>query len=155
MFVKKAGLKKGISRSRRGAAALEFGLVCPLLIVLVTAITEIGYSMFQAIQISAAAEAGVMYAISAGKDQAGTVSAVQNATSLSNVSVNVTFTCGCSSASGVTYTSDCVHRCSGAGAYLVGTYIIVKASAGRQSLLGLPWLPLPSTLSAQGMFRRS
>ncbi len=149
----KATLKKGISRSRRGVAALEFGLATPLLVMLLAGIVEIGFSLFQAIQISAAAEAGVMYAIQAGKDQAGTVAATQNATSLSNVSVNVTFTCGCSSATGITYTSDCVSNCP--GGYLVGSYIVVKASAARQSIIGASWLPLPSTLSAQGIFRRS
>ena len=48
---------KAIHRGGRGTAAIEFGIGIAFLALLVTGIVEVGYSMYQATQVTYAAEA--------------------------------------------------------------------------------------------------
>ena len=104
----------------RGTAALEFGLAVPLLALLLTAIVEIGFSMYQAMQANYAAEAGLAYAAKNGWDSSGIASAATGSTGLSGMTATPTQFCGCASYTGLA-TATCGATCSGGGT--AGQYI--------------------------------
>lgn len=58
-------------RSKSGTAAIEFGLFIPFLLILFTGTVELGFAMYEAMQVNNAAEAGMLYAAKNGWDSAG------------------------------------------------------------------------------------
>jgi len=67
------------SRRRRGSAALEFGLLLPLLATLAMATTDWGLAIEQRIRLQTAARAGAEVAIVRPSDTAGITAAVREA----------------------------------------------------------------------------
>lgn len=83
--------------SRRGAAAVEFALMVPVVVVGLTYVADLGRATFQKIEMESAARAGAQMAI---RDRANT-SAIQQTTvdstdlTLTTSDVSVTETCRC------------------------------------------------------------
>jgi Flp pilus assembly protein TadG len=152
MLQSRTGLRKGGWRAQKGVAALEFGLAVPLLAVLITAIVEIGYSMYQAMQVAYVAESGLGYAQKYGWKSSDIARSAANSTSLSGVTVTPTQYCACPSASGLA-TAACGSSCSSGSA--AGQYIKVSVSVQRKSIIGTTGFGLPSTLSAQAILRQN
>src|SRR5687768_2593828 len=88
-------------RGEAGLAALEFGLLAPFLVLLLVAATEIGSSVYQAMQAQNAAEAGAVYVSKHGFNVAGITSAVANATAAASIAATPAPSqfCGCPVAS--------------------------------------------------------
>ena len=143
---------KGSRRALRGTAALEFGLAVPLLALLLTAIVEIGFSMYQAMQTNYAAEAGLAYAAKNGWDSSGIASAATGSTGLSGMTATPTQFCGCPSSTGIA-TVTCGATCS--GGQTAGQYITISVSLTRTSILGTTGCGLPSSFSAQSILRQN
>ncbi len=152
MLLGKSRQSKGRRRTRAGMAALEFGLAVPLLVILLTGTAEIGFSMYQAMQVVYAADAGLAYAAKNGWDSAGITSTAQNATGLSGISATPTQYCGCPTASGIT-TATCGSTC--ASGNTAGQYIKISVSLTRISLIGGVGFGLPSSFSAQSILRQN
>ena len=152
MLPRRVGQGRGNRRACRGTAALEFGLAVPLLALLITAIVEIGFSMYQAMQVTYAAEAGLAYAAKNGWDSAGITSAAVNSTGLSGMSASPTQFCGCPSATGIA-TATCGTTC--ASGDTAGQYIKIGVSLTRTSLIGTTGFGLPSSFSAQSILRQN
>ena len=123
MPLRKSRYGKGSRRALRGTAALEFGLAVPLLALLLTAIVEIGFSMYQAMQANYAAEAGLAYAAKNGWDATGIASAVTGSTGLSGMTATPTQFCGCPTYTGLT-AATCGDTCS--GGQTAGQYIRIQ-----------------------------
>ncbi len=149
----------GRSTSRRwtekGTAAVEFALISPLLLILLTGIVEIGMAGYQAMQAQAAVEAGALYAAQNGAgDLAAIGQAVVNATGTSGLTATpapVAF-CGCPTASGVvSQNADCTTPCAGGTA--PGHYVRVSAAVPHQTIMPFLTLPLPASLTAQSTVR--
>jgi Flp pilus assembly protein TadG len=142
-------------RARAGLAALEFGLAVPLLVLMLTAIAEIGFSMYQAMQVAYAADAGLAYAAKNGWDPTGITNAAQNSTNLSGISAWTKQFCGCPGASGITAVA-CDATCTvGNTRTACGQYIRVNASLTRVSLIGVTGFGLPASFSAQSILRQN
>lgn len=95
------------ARSRRGAAALEFGLVAPILITLLLAVSDIGGAIQQNIRLEAAARSALGYAhLYSDTNQLGTIRnyIITALNGWNDVTVsNVVATCDCATtANGVT-----------------------------------------------------
>jgi Flp pilus assembly protein TadG len=144
--------KHGSRRTLRGTAALEFGLAVPLLAILLTAIVEIGFSMYQAMQTNYAAEAGLAYAAKNGWDATGIASAVTGSTGLSGMTATPTQFCGCSSYTGIA-NATCGTTCS--SGQTAGQYIKVSVSLTRMSIIGTTGFGLPASFSAQSILRQN
>lgn len=147
--------KPGQSRRHRlnsGTAALEFALTVPFLVVFLMAVAELGFAMYEAMQVYNSAEAGVLYASKNGFDSAGISAAVVNATGAQGVTASPAPTqfCGCPQTSGVT-TISCSATCTGGTA--PGQYARVYAALPHQSILPAFALPIPATLTAQAIIR--
>ena len=152
MLPGKSRYGKGVRRALAGTAALEFGLAIPFLAILVTGIVEIGFSMYQAMQVTYAAEAGLAYAAKKGWDSTGITNAAVNSTGLSGMSVTPTQFCACPSTSGLT-TATCSTTCSSGNE--AGQYIKISVSLTRKSIVGATSFGLPSTVSAQAILRQN
>jgi Flp pilus assembly protein TadG len=135
-----------------GTAAIEFGLVAPFLLILLAGTVEIGFSVWQAMQVQAAAEAGAGYAIKHGWNASAISTAVVNATAATNITASpAPFEfCGCPATSGVT-TVVCTATCTGDSAPSV--YVKVGASMPHSVILSDLGLPIPATLTASATVR--
>lgn len=137
---------------QRGTAAIEFGLAAPLLLVILMGLVELGFAMYQAMQVTDSVEAGAIYAAKNGYDAAGISAAVVNATGTAGITATpapVQF-CGCPSTSGIT-TTTCSATCS--DGKTPGQYVRISASLARVTILPYPALGLPATLSATSVVR--
>jgi Flp pilus assembly protein TadG len=141
--------------ARDGLAAVEFGLLAPMLLLIVAASVDLGLAYSAQIKVQQAAQAGAQYALLHGYDSTKITSAVTSATTLS-VSANPAPTqqCGCLSGSTVTLsgTPPCLVTCG--NGLTPGTYVIVKAQATYTPLI--PYATLlssPTTLTSQAQVR--
>jgi len=146
-----AKIKKSIF-ANAGTAAIEFGLMVPFLLILLAGLVEIGFSVWQAMQVQAAAEAGAGYAIKHGWNAAAISNAVVNATEATNITASpAPFEfCGCPAASGVT-TIACNSTCT--GGFAPSVYVQVGASMPHSVILSYLNLPIPATLTATATVR--
>jgi Flp pilus assembly protein TadG len=135
-----------------GAAAIEFGVVIPMLALMVTAVIDIGLGVHSKMQLEDAAQAGVEWAIRNGFDANGISAAVTNATNNSNITATpapVQF-CGCASGSAIS-SATCGTPCpDGAQA---GTYVTVSAQATFNTTLNYPAVPSTYNFATQSTAR--
>ncbi len=139
-------------RARRGTAAIEFALAAPLLATLVMGVVELGFDIYQEMQVQNAVEAGALYAAKNGSDSAGISAAVLSATGAANITASpapLQF-CGCPDANGIN-AATCGTACPGGAS--VGSYIRISASAARISILPSASFGLPATLTGQAVIR--
>ena len=140
------------SRDDKGVAALEFGLIAPLLIAIAVCTVDLGMGFYQNMQVQNAAQAGATYASLHGFAATGISNAVLSATDVSGLTVSPApaQACGCPSSAGIVWT-DCSMQCSGGAS--PGTYVTVGAQATYNTLLPYPGVPQSFTLSAQTVVR--
>jgi Flp pilus assembly protein TadG len=145
------------SRSKSGTAAIEFALFTPLLLIVLTGTVELGFLMYEAMQVNDAVEAGALYAAANSFNAANITSAVTNASVLPTGLNTLTATpaptqfCGCPTAAGVTNLGSppcSATACSGSPA---GTYVQVNASLTHTIIIPNPWVP--TTLTAIAVIR--
>ncbi len=137
-----------------GTAAIEFALCIPFFLILLMGLVEVGFAMYQSMQVHNSVEAGMLYASKNGWDPGGIAiaAAVENATGTQGITAMpapVQF-CGCPSASGVVETA-CNSSCADGNP--PGQYIRINASFVHETILPYPGLPLPTTLTAQSIIR--
>jgi len=138
--------------AHRGTAAIEFALAIPILLVLAAGTAEIGFAVYEAMQVYDSVEAGVLYAAKNGFDATGISAAVVNATGMSGITATPAPTqfCGCPSAGGVV-TATCGATCGSGG--VAGTYVRISAAYTHETILNYPSFGLPTTLTAQSVVR--
>jgi Flp pilus assembly protein TadG len=120
--------------------------------MLLMGVVELGYAMYESMQVHNSVEAGAVYAVRSGGDLVGTATAVVNATGTQGITATpapVQF-CGCPSESGIV-TSSCSATCANGNS--PGTYVRVSASLAHQTILPYPGLSLPTTMTAQSTVR--
>ena len=125
---------RAAARDTRGVAAIEFGLMIPVLSLMVVSVTDIGLAVYRKMQVEDAAQAGAQYAIAHGFDTSGISSAVTSATNSTAITASpppAQF-CGCPTSTGVS-TVSCGTVCTG-GAQ-AGTYLTVSAQATYYTLI--------------------
>jgi Flp pilus assembly protein TadG len=113
-------------RDRKGVSTLEFGLVAPVLILVLLGVFDLGNALQQSIRLESAARAGAQYAFAYPGDEAGIAAAVRaNLTGWSNVVVQRPVrVCKCADGTGV----DCSTGTCDGGATLPITYISVTVT---------------------------
>lgn len=137
---------------QRGVAAAEFGILVPLLSLMVVSVTDVGLALYRKMQVENAAQAGAQYAIARGFDASGIANAVASATSATNITASpppVQF-CGCPTAAGVS-AATCGTVCTG-GAQ-AGTYTTVSARATYYTIIDYQIVSATYTYTAQSTAR--
>ncbi|HET6377458.1 MAG TPA: TadE family protein [Methylocella sp.] len=143
-----------------GTAAIEFGLAVPVLVILLTGTVELGFLMYESMQVNNAVEAGVLFAAKNGWDPAGIENAVVKASnvygaggpSLTAAPAPAKF-CGCPTASGIMNSGTCNSPSPCADGSMPGTYVRISAELPHLSILPgastlIPKLPSKSAASA-------
>jgi hypothetical protein len=147
--------------SESGTAAIEFGLFIPTLLILLTGTVELGFLMYEGMQVNNAVEAGMLYvAANPTFNSAAISTAVTNASLLPTGLNTLTATpaptqfCGCPTAAGITNLGapPCsATPCSGSPA---GTYVQINAALTHTIIIPAPtsW-GMPTTLTATAIIR--
>lgn len=142
-------------RARDGLAAVEFGLLAPMLLLIVAASVDLGMAYSAQIKVQQAAQAGAQYALKHGFDSTKIPAAVTSATALSvSATPAPTQQCGCLSGTTVTLsgTPPCLVTCG--NGLTPGTYVTVNAQATYTPII--PYATLlssPTTLTSQAQVR--
>lgn len=138
--------------SIRGAAAIEFGVIAPLLVLMAISAVDLGMGVYRKMQVQNAAQAGLEYAIAHGFNATSIASAVTSATTFSGISASPTPTqfCGCASSTGISSIS-CSSTCSGGAT--PGTYVQVSAQGSYTTLLSYPGIDKSFNFTAQSTVR--
>jgi TadE-like protein len=133
---------------KRGSAAIEFGLLVPLLVTLLLGCAELGFFIQQTMAVNNAVEAGITLAAKKGFDAAAISSAVLNGASLPGLQASPapTVFCGCV-VGGVVTQSACDVKCS--NSLLPGHYARIGATVKAQTIMPTAMLPLPDTIAVQ------
>ena len=135
-----------------GVAAIEFGIIVPILVLMVVATADIGMGFYRKMQVEGAAQTGAAWAMKNGFDANLISNAVTSATSALAISVSpapVHF-CGCASGSSIS-TATCGTTCSGGA--LAGTYTTVSAQMTYNTILPYGLFPSTYNFSLQSTVR--
>jgi Flp pilus assembly protein TadG len=135
---------------RSGSPAVEFALVLPFAVILLTGLLEFGMALYQSDSLEAGARAGAQYALAKGLDSAGIESAVEAASNLDPGSLYVVSDEFCECAG--TYYATCPTACSPATTTLE-RYISVTVDQTYTPLLGLVDFAVPDTLHGEATVR--
>jgi Flp pilus assembly protein TadG len=138
--------------SQAGIAAIEFGLLAPFLVLLLVAATEIGSSIYQAMQAQNAAEAGAVYVSKHGFEVLGISNAVVNATTAAGITATPAPSqfCGCPVVSGITEVA-CTVTCGDGSA--PGQYVRINARVTHTPLISLSSVIIPAAFTGQAIIR--
>lgn len=137
-------------RDRRGAAAVEFALLMPVLFLLLAGLIDVSRLITQSMQVRAAAQAGADHAQRHGWNEAAVRAAVTSATPLevaADPAPQVVTACVEAQAIAPTTAATC------AAGGKPGTFVRVAARAPFKSLMPWPGFALPSALTGQAVVR--
>ena len=145
-----------IAHADRGLAAVEFGLIAPVLIMLVLGLFDFGLAYRQQLNVNAAAEAGASYAVTNGFNATQISSAVTSSVAGIQSSPAPTEFCGCPNAtSGITQSSSptppCVVHCPDGSS--PGVYVSVTALLSYTTVVPWPGITNPLQLTSNQMVR--
>jgi Flp pilus assembly protein TadG len=135
-----------------GTVAIEAALILPLLVLLFTALFDIGVAAYESMRVQAAAEAGAQYAAKYTWDPDAVAAIVAGASGHDPIAADpapVQF-CGCPTG-GTLATLACGATCTDGTRPSV--YARVSASVTHFTVLDYPALPKPLTLTAQAITR--
>jgi Flp pilus assembly protein TadG len=138
-------------RDTRGAAAVEFALVLPVLTAFLFPVTDLGMQGYAEMQLQTAVQSGAHYAVMHGWKSSEIQAAVTNATAWTSISVAAPVkACGCAGGTAVT-PATCGDVCpNGAPA---GTYVTVSASLPFTPIFPYEAIGASRTLNAQSTVR--
>jgi Flp pilus assembly protein TadG len=138
-----------------GAAGVEFALMAPALIVLLIGAVDVGDLAYQKAQVSAAANAGALYAIHNGGGSTSNIATA--ASSATPITLSATPTVStlyyCVGGDGTLTAAASAGASCGAGKPVAGTYIQVTTQATYKPLVSWGNWSSPTTLSAQTIVR--
>ena len=136
----------------RGAVAIEFAITASLLLIPFLGVAEVGYAVYQSMQVQSAVEAGALYASKNGFNPTNISLAVQNASSATGVQAIPAPSefYGCPSSTGIAVVAS---SATCAGGTSPGTYVQINATLTRTSLIANSGLTLPATLLAKSIVR--
>lgn len=139
-------------RNRRGAVALEFGLLIPVLSTIAVGVTDLSIGFARKMAVQAAAEAGAQYAALHGYSSGAITTAITSATNLAGISATPapSQSCGCASGTSIT-AATCGSTC--ASGQKAATYVTSSAQYTYTMILNYPGLSNPVTLSAATTIR--
>jgi len=129
----------------KGASLVEFGLLLPLLCLLLIGVIDFGRAYYLDIEVSNAAHAGALYGTQNSTDITGMQNAATgDAQDVTGMTATATYGCECSDGSSVTPLCSSQPTC---GVNAVN-YVQVTTSATYHPLF--PWPGIPSSVSLQG-----
>lgn len=135
-----------------GSPAVEFGLLAPILVVILFGTIDLGALTYQSMEVAVAAHAGADYAMHSGWNSSSIQTAVTSATPIvvtASPAPTLTSYCITGGALVVANNSTCP------SGQAPGNYVTVSAHAVFTPIIAWSDFGLPSTLSAQATVRIS
>lgn len=147
------GFLTRLGRDRAGVAAVELGLIAPILAALVIPMVDLGIGAYDKMRIQDAAEAAAQYALAnASSYNASSIqSAATNATTLSGVTATAAEACHCVTSGALGSAVSCATTC--ADGSTPGTYVSVSTQMSYSLLFTYPGLTNPMPLSGYAIVR--
>ncbi len=147
------GFLTRLGRDRAGVAAVELGLIAPVLAALVIPMIDLGIGAYDKMRVQDSAEAGAQYALAnASNYNASSIqSAATNATSLTSVTATVGKTCNCITGGAIGAAVGCATTC--ADGSTPGTYVSVSTNMSLSLLFSYPGLTNPMPLTGYALVR--
>ena len=154
-----ASLLKRLAATSRGVAAVELGLLLPLVTGLIVPLVDLGMGAYTQMQLVDAAQAGADYAARTaayGFVASNVQSAATGATVLTGVTATASQVCGCVSGTTISTfagtTPPCAQTCGSGGP---GLFVTVSTNANYTPLFPYPVLTTNGyvTLAAQAVVR--
>lgn len=135
---------------RRGASAVEFGMIAPVMVLLFAGMVDLAGAMQQTIRLESAARASAQYAMGFPGDTSGIVAATAAALGAGDGTVAVVPAyCACPGG-GSTAVSCEGTPCDGSPS---AVYVEVSVTRPYAAIIGLGGYVLPSTLSGTAVTR--
>lgn len=138
-----------LAADRRGAAAVEFALLLPMLALLLAGLFDVSRLISASMQVRAAAQAGADFARTHGWDAAKVETAARSATPLAGVTAAPAAFQGCASGGGIVPAPG--PACAGGAP--AGSFVAVAASAPFRPLAPWPEVVLPDEVRARAVVR--
>ena len=142
----------GLRRRRRGAAAVEFALMMPVILLALAGVTDFGRLVFDKMELTSAVRSGAQFALAYRTDTTGIRQSVVDATNLGLSLSDVTATESCECADGSTVV--CGEVCGDASS---NRYLMTITAQQSFSPLFVPFsmieYTVPSLLSATTTIR--
>ncbi|MDE3105881.1 MAG: pilus assembly protein [Acidobacteriota bacterium] len=141
-----------VPAGERGQSLVELAVVMPFLLLLFLGIVEFGYLFYVGIEVSNAAQAGVMYGAQTHASASDTpgmqAAALAEGVNVASLSAAASHFCSCSGGSG---TSTCTYGdCPG---YRILEFVQVNTQATVAPPVTLPGLPSTFTLYGKSVMR--
>ncbi len=137
---------------RRGTAIVDFGLIVPMLALMVLAVSDIGLGVRRKMQVENAVQTAAAYAIARGFDAAAVTSIVTG--SVNGVTINAspapTQFCGCATGTAIA-AATCGSICPNGNA--AGTYVTISAQSSYSTTLNYSVVPNTYTFTAASTVR--
>lgn len=144
------GMLARLRRCRRGTSAAEFGMIAPVMVLLLAGLVDLAGAMQQTIRLESAARAGAQYAMGFPEDTAGIITATAAAIGAGDGTVAVVPAyCACPGG-GTTAVSCDGTPCDGAPAAI---YVEVQITRPYAAIIGIGGFALPSTLRGTAVAR--
>lgn len=142
---------RGLLARSEGTAAIEFALILPVLVLIVTGVVEIGLTVRDSMRVQEAVSAGALYADQHGFDAAKISTAVTSAVSGAAITAAPApaVSYGCPTASAITASAQGAACADG---FYARTYVTVSAQMPRTQVFGAVF-GLPDTLTATSTAR--
>ena len=139
--------RERIANRRSGAAAIEFALLTPVVLLLILAGIDFGSVLYEKMRLGSAARAGVQYALQSNfswQDLDGVRQSVRDATGLDpgSVTINTTQFCECGDGTAI----ECTNICVGDGQ--PRRYVNVTVDEEFPILFSYPGIDNPVSLTA-------
>ena len=146
------GFARNAGEGIAGAAALEFAIIGPTLVLFAVCSADLGLGIYRGMQVRTAARAGAQYAMAHGFVAGSISNAILSATSNPGISASPAPSrfCGCPTGTGIS-AAPCNSACP--GGTTAGTYVTASAQATYRTLLPYPLLPDSFALTAQETVR--
>ncbi len=141
-------LVKRLGRDRSGVAAVELGLIAPVLAAILIPMIDLGVGGYDKMRVQNAAAAGAQWALANPTAYSATSiqTAAQSASSLgTNVTVASTQTCNCLSGNTLGVAVPCANTCADGSS--PGTFVGVTTTYSYSLLFSYPSLTNPMSLS--------
>lgn len=152
-----AGAPHRLAVARRGIAATEFAISAAFLVLAMTALYDFGRASWRKLEVTAAAQAGAVYAAANGMNITGITAAIAAATNTNTITATPapTMSCGCpNGTSGITPTA-CNATCPGTSnpAQLAGYYATISARGSYTFMFRYPYVTSPLVISARTVLK--
>jgi len=135
-----------------GSAAVEAAIILPFLLMLATALFDLGFAAYEDMQVQSAADAGAQYAVANGWDIAKISGVVTGATGGTGITASPAPSQFCACPTGGMLTDiSCALKCANGNTPSV--YARVNAQKAHTTVLPYPILPQPLTLTGQAITR--